>query len=56
MKERKKEFKKTFPAVILYGIATILAFLATNIALILLIIVPLIYFIPSVLNGDETAE
>ena len=53
MKERKKEFKKTFPAVFLYGLATILAFFATNIALIILAIVPLIYFVPSVLNSED---
>jgi len=51
--ERKKEFRKTFPALFLYGMATILAFYATTIALIILVIVPIFYFVPSVLNMDE---
>ncbi len=50
---RKEEFGHTFPAVALYGIATLLAFVKFEISLVILILVPALYFIPSVLHREK---
>lgn len=51
--DRKSEFKRIWPAIFLYAAAAIIAMLNVYVALGLLILTPLIYFIPSILEANE---
>ena len=53
MEQRKGEFRHTFPAVVLYGLAVIFAFVQFEVSLFILLLVPALYFIPSVLHMEE---
>jgi uncharacterized membrane protein len=53
-KKRKREFQRTtFPAVLLYAIATFLAFWSVTASLIICFFIPIFYFVPSVLQEEK---
>jgi len=53
-KHRREEFQHTFPAVILYGLATVAAFWRYEVSLAILVLVPALYFIPSFLHLEKS--
>lgn len=51
--ERKKEFRRVWPAVILYALNAFVAFAYAPIALVILGLVPIWYFVPSFIDQSD---
>lgn len=56
LSKRRKEVKRAASAVILYAIAAGLSFIAQPLTLAMLVLIPLIYFIPSIIEDHELAK
>lgn len=50
--DRKKEFNRIWPAIITYGIATVIAPFYVYISLGLLFLTPILYFVPSIIENN----
>jgi len=52
--DRKKEFKRIWLAIIMYAAATIVAPFLVDVSLVLLALTPILYFVPSILEANQS--